>query len=177
MKKKFAIIGIVILTISFGIFVYNKVIVNSFRYPTIKDAFYSSCPPDSTLIGTMEDKDVALLIYENDDGTYSDDISAKDTRGWSPISIKYKIINQTTLDNGFIYLKEVNEKYIVQVVITAKNDDISSISDNLDSTFMSKTYELDNDKNIVYGFLVTEENFANDYTIMVGEQEIKFQSK
>jgi len=173
MKKKIAVIGVVALVVSLGLFIYNQIIAKAFRYSTPTEAFSNSSQRDSELTDILEDQDVALLIYKKKDGAYSDHVIAKDSRGWVPMSINYKNRRQISQDNGFIYLKEVQKKNVVQIVtIVEANENLPAISDSMKSTFLSSSYELDSGRKLLYGFLVSEEKFPDDYKIKLGDQEI-----
>ena len=173
MKKKIAVIGVVILVISLGNFIYNQIITKAFRYSTPTEAFSNSSQRDAKLMDILEDQEVALLIYKRKDGTYSDHIIAKDSRGWTPLSINYTNRRRISQDNSFIYLKEVNEKAAVQIVtIVESNEDLPVISDSVQSTFLSSSYELDSGRKLLYGFLVLEEKFPDNYKVKLGNQEI-----
>lgn len=89
------------------------------------------------------------------------------------MSINYKNRRQISQDNGFIYLKEVQKKNVVQIVtIVEANENLPAISDSMKSTFLSSSYELDSGRKLLYGFLVSEEKFPDDYKIKLGDQEI-----
>lgn len=64
MKKKIAVIGVVALVVSLGLFIYNQIIAKAFRYSTPTEAFSNSSQRDSELTDILEDQDVALLIYK-----------------------------------------------------------------------------------------------------------------
>lgn len=173
MKKKIAVTCIVFLAISFSFFFYKQIISKTFRYQTPAEVFSNSNQSNSELIDILEEKDVALLIYKNKNGTYSDHITAKDSDGWTPLSINYKSSREIFEDNGFIYLKEVDGKYVVQVVLLINpNETLPEISDSINSDFLLSSFEFDDKRKLLYGFLVSEDKFPDNYKIMIGSKEI-----
>lgn len=174
MKKKIVFItAVVILAVSFGLFAYKTFVAGLFRYTTPTEAFFHSCPRGSELIDIIEDQDVALVIYKNKEGSYSDRILAKDARGWTPLSVNYKKWKQVQQDNGFVYLKEVQGKNVVQIVLVIKaGEEAPVISDSQGSAFFSGTYPLEDGGKILYGFLVLGEKVPDDYRVKLGDQEV-----
>lgn len=173
MKKRIAIIGVVVLVVGFGFFIYNQIIGKTFRYSTPTEAFVNSNLRNAELMDILEDKDVALLIYKRKDGAFSDQVIAKDTLGWTPLSMNYKNRGKKSLDNGFIYYKEVQGKYVVQIVAKVEaGEGFPAVSDNLDSEFLSSSYELGSEKKLFYGFFVSDEKIPDNYKIFLGDQEI-----
>ena len=174
MKKKIATVGALVLAVSLSLFIYNEIIAKSFRYSTPLEAFEKSGPRNAEVVDILEDQEVALLIYKRKDGAYSDQVIAKDSRGWTPLSMNYKNKRQISQNNGFIYLKEVQGKNIVLIVTTVETDEnFPVISDSINSEFLYSSYKLDNGRKLLYGFLVSEEKLPEDYRIKLGEQEIE----
>lgn len=173
MKKKISLIVALILLISLGYFMYKGVIVNSFRYSTPEEAFQKSSPQGSELVDILEDKDIALLIYKKSNGVFSDTIIRKDQRGWPPISVVYHPQSDILSSCGFVYSWNIKNKYVVEVVSSIKkNSQPPIITDSLKSEFLLGVYESSNDEKLVYGFLVSEEKFPDDYKVIIGEEEI-----
>lgn len=173
MKKKIALIATMVLVVGFGIFSYEKFVGEVFRYSTPKEAFSDSSQRDSELVDIVEDQGVALLIYKNKEGSYSDHILAKDSRGWTSLFINYKNRKQILQDNGFVYLKEVQGKNVVQIVLVVKADEeLPTISDSQKSSFFTSSYPLEDGGKIFYGFLVLGEKIPDDYKIKLGDRQV-----
>lgn len=174
MKKKIATVGALVLAVSLSLFIYNEIIAKSFRYSTPLEAFEKSGPRNSEIVDVLEDKDIAMIVFKKANGASSIHITAKDSRGWTPLSVSYKNKRNLSLSNGFINIKDINGKSIVDVrFVIDVNSNIPTISDSLNSTFLVGTYEYDSGRKLVYGFLVSEEKFPEDYRIKLGEQEIE----
>ena len=89
------------------------------------------------------------------------------------MSINYKSSREIFEDNGFIYLKEVDGKYVVQVVLLINpNETLPEISDSINSDFLLSSFEFDDKRKLLYGFLVSEDKFPDNYKIMIGSKEI-----
>lgn len=171
-KKKILVVCTVALAISLIAFVYQQIIVKAFRYSTPEEAFSHSRQRDCELMDILKDRDVALQIYKQKDGTYSDSIITKDSRGWTPLSSDHKNKRQTLQDNGFVYQKEVQGKTVIQVVIIVKADeDLPTISDNIRSVFLSGSYELADGEKLLYGFSVSQKELPDNYRIKLGNRE------
>lgn len=173
MKKKLVfIIVALLLAINLGAVVYHEGIAKSFRYATPAEAFEKSSPRNSEMVDIVEDKDVALVVYKRKDGAYSESVTAKDSRGWTPLSVNYKNKRQITQDDGFFYLKEVQGKNVVLIVTALEaGENLPNISDNVNSAFHVNAYECDSGRKILYGFLVSEEQLPDDYKIIMGNDE------
>ena len=173
MKKKIAVLSTLVLTVCLSMFIYNEIIAKLFRYSTPLEAFEKSSPRNSQIIEILEDKDVAMVVFKKANGASSIHITAKDNHGWTPLSVSYQNKRKLSLSNGFINIKDINEKSVVDVrLVIDINSNIPMISDSLNSTFLVGRYEYDSGKKLVYGFLVSEEGFSDDYRIKIGEQEI-----
>lgn len=173
MKKKLAIIGSLVLIISLSIFIYNEIIAKSFRYQTPEESFEKSSSHKSELVEILEENDIALVIYKNEKGVYSDHVIVKDNRGWSPLTVNYKNKKVVSRKEGFFYVKEIENKYVVEIVtIRESAEDIPSIGDNLYSEFVIRSYETNTGRRLVYGFLVTSDKISEGYSILLDGQEI-----
>ena len=173
MKKKIAIVSALVLAVSLSLFIYNEIIAKSFRYSTPLEVFEKSSPRNSEIIDILEDKDIAMIVFKKNNGASSIHITAKDSRGWTPLSVNYKNKRNLPLSDGFINVKDKKKKSIVDVrFVVDVNSNIPTISDSLNSTFLVGTYEYDSGRKLVYGFLVSEEKFPDNYRIKLGDQEV-----
>ena len=172
MKNKIVVISAVVLVVSLGYFFYNQVVAKAFRYATPMESFSKSGQRGSELVDILEEKDVALIIYKKKNGAYSSHIVAKDSRGWTPLSVNYRNRQEIMQKDVIINVKEVQKKIVVQIVdIAGADEDIPIISDSVKSTFLSRSYEFDGGVKLFYAFLVLEE-LPDDYRIKLGDQEI-----
>lgn len=176
MKRVIGVISVILLIISFSSFIYNSFISPMFRYQTPAESFEKSCPRNSKLIDIIEDENLALLIYLEKDGAFCEEIIIKDNRGWTPMStnMKFNNIKEIYLNDQFIFLKQIDDRYVVEISILADiNENIGVISDSIGSTFITKTYELNSNRKIIYGLLVLDESFPDEYKIFLGDEEIE----
>ena len=173
MKKKIAIVSIIVLIIGSAFLIYNQVIEKSFRYQTAKESFEKSGPRNSELVEILEEKSIALVIYKRNDGVYSDHIIAQDDRGWSPLTVNFRDKKMVSNKEGFFYVKEIQNKYVVEIVtVIESTEDIPVIVDNLNSEFVIRYYEMDTGRKLVYGFLVTDEELSKGYSIILDGQKV-----
>lgn len=171
MKKRF-LTGIIILFIVLTPLLYNNIFNEFVRFSTPKEAFLKSEQRNTELVNILEDNDIALLIYK-ENGTYSNSIIEKDSRGWTSLSIHYNNKKEIMYDKGFIYIKEIQGKFVIQTVTTIeKNEGVPTITDTENSEFLLELCELSNGRKILYGFSVFNENFQDGYMIKIGEETI-----
>ena len=171
MKKKIAIVSTLVLAVSLSLFIYNEIIAKSFRYQTPEESFEKSS--SHKLVEILEENDIALVIYKNEKGVYSDHVIVKDNRGWSPLTVNYRNKKVVSRKEGFFYVKEIENKYVVEIVtIRESAEDIPSIGDNLYSEFVIRSYETNTGRRLVYGFLVTSDKISEGYSILLDGQEI-----
>lgn len=171
-KKNIILICIIFFIATLGFFIYDQYISKSLRYSSPSESFEHSSPRGTKLVEILECDNTALLIYEQN-GTFSAKVIAEDNRGWTPMSLEYRNKRKVTLDSGFIYVKEVENKIAVQVItIVEGNKGIPAISDNINSSFLLRSYNLDSGRCLVYGFLVSNDVLPKDYKIMIDNLEI-----
>lgn len=174
MKKKTVIMIIVAVIIFLVPTVYNKVINSVIRYETPEESFEKSSPRGNELIEVLEDKGIALLIYKENDYELWNKIIAKDSRGWSPLTLEYKSKKSKITEKGFVDLREINGKYVVDVMTSTEDKEniTGIISDSLNSEFMIYSYEFGENKITISGLLVSEEKFPDDYKVIIDGLEV-----
>lgn len=176
MKKKYQPIAIILvfLVISVGYYVFTQYVPELFRYQTAKESFEKSASSNELeLVEIIECQSIAFIIYKNPDNSFSNCVIAKDSRGWMSMHANQGIRKDVAIDDGFLYFHEVKGKYISRIVmIVDASMDIPTISDNAESDFLIRYYELKNGRKIIYAFAVLDENFPNDYRILIGNEEI-----
>ena len=175
MKKRIllSIAVIVVLFVSLGFFVYNEIIRNVFRYTTPEDSFTNSCPRGASLIDILECHNIAMIVYETKDGVASCSIISKEKRGWTPLSLSYIDQKNILVENGFVNKKEISGKFVIDIELVIEQD-IPSISDNLNSEIETGSSKLASGKKLVYGLLVSEVDFPDNYELIIGDQKVTF---
>lgn len=174
-NKKYIIssIAVLILVISAGYYVYTEIVAKSFRYDSPTESFEKTGPKKAELLDIFEDKDVALVTFRKKDGVLSYQVVAKDNRGWTPMTVVYWDKRHIVKSKNIFNINEVQGKYVVIAMIGDINGKpVPFITDSLESIFFIGTYDTNGGGKLSYAFLVSEEAFPEDYTIIVGDEEI-----
>lgn len=174
MKKQTIVMIIALVIICLAPTIRNKIMNSVIRYETPEESLKKSGPRGADLVDVFEDKGIALVIWKEKDGVFSDEIIAKDNRGWTTLTVTYKDYKKTRFDNGFVCIKEIKGKYVVEVMIIVREDEgvPNSIVDNLESKFILNSYTIQSGGKIVYGLLVSEEKFPDDYKVIIDGLEV-----
>ncbi|MBE6904627.1 MAG: hypothetical protein E7480_08505 [Ruminococcaceae bacterium] len=173
MKKIVIIIFILAFVVSVSFFIYNEIVADAFRYSTPEEAFEKSKPYNARLVDVFEDFNVAMLVYKRSDGAFSDHIIFKEERGWTSLKVTFARKQFHALTDGFVDAKTIQGKTIVTFrFLLAKEEQIPTISDSLNTSFNSGSYEANSGRILVCGFGVLQQDFTDDYTLYIGEQKI-----
>ena len=173
MKRIVIIISILVFIVSAIYFIYNEIIVDTFRYPSPEEAFEKSKPYNASLVDVFEDSDVAMLVYKRQDGAFSDHIIFKEARGWTSLEVTLARKQFHALTDGFVDTKTIQDKTIVTFrFLLAHENKIPTISDSLNTSFKIGSYESNSGRILVCGFGVLQQDVTDDYTVYIGEQEI-----
>lgn len=173
MKKKVPAIIAVFLVIGVGYFFLTRYIPAIFRYQTPEESFQKNAPSDWSLIEIQEDQDVALILYQDENSTFSSKIIAKDSRGWTSIYAPQKTKKTVPIDRGFLYIQEIQGKQIVKIVAFEDADtEIPAISDSAESNFSTVICEVASGRIFHHSFAVINPPITEDYYIIIGTQKI-----
>ena len=179
MKKKVILISIsiFIFIVSASYLIYNEIVVDALRYSSPEEAFEKSKPYDASLVDVFEDSDVAMIVYKRSDGAFSDHIIFKEDRGWSSLKVTPTRKQFHALTDGFIDTKTIQGKTIITFrFLLAQDNQKPAVSDSFNTPFVVSSYKSNSGRIFVCGFGVLQQDFANDYTIYIGEEKVVFNS-
>lgn len=143
-----------------------------FRYDTPEEAVLKNNKIKvEKVVKTYKFEDVGIVFYKLNDATMHTYVF-RDNSGWSNHNSN-KLFTKTNreIKGYYINTTKYNNKYIIEIDNSLKNDKLCSVRDNNDSTFSffwGKYYELTNNK-----WFTVLENLPDDYTVYIDGEAVK----
>ncbi len=164
-RKWILLIGLILLLMIVSIGV-REVRFHLYRYDSPAEALADSEEHDSQLVDVLQREDIALVVYQNDAGTFGTEFVFRDARGWTPMMHRYLFDRTRLFGYGRARQIYVDGRYAVDFIVMSEQAlKVSSITDEAGTDYVFGQYATKYGQSILIGFAVTQKEFPDPYTL------------
>ncbi len=121
------------------------------------------------IIKVLEKDNIALVLFYNQKGLLNEAYAQKGKNGWKEVTKKTTLLYDEKIGTNKAYCEKIGDKYIISVVSLVTTSELDTISDTLQSEFLSFTRK-DEKSAIRYAFTVLDE-LSPRYRLIINNQK------